>query len=1119
MKKAVAKDSSVDKTNQQFLEIEMLKKALNIINSGIIIIDKEGKVIYSNEAARPAIQLLKTTSLNEIPNAFRLRKVDGTFITADEMPLKRCINENTIVKDQLLATDTDGSEKYTDVTAIPIQNEHGILEGGMVIYQDVTSLKQHEAALQNALSDKTLLFTAIEATSDIVIISDYYGKLIYINSATRKTFNIEKEAVIADIVMKDYHTKESWDLVTKKMVPKAMVTGSSSGDITLINKNGKFIYLSQVLICKKDIKGKVDFFASISRDISDQKSNETKLAQQQDYLYSIIDANPNLIFVKDVSGKYKLINKKFSKTTGTSIKNIVGKSDFEIPVPKEAAEKYQKEDLKIISGKVKTIVSEEKYIVNKSEEQRWLQTVKTALRLPNGEIEILGVATDITDIKLIEANLKRQLHFSEQIARISSDFFSIEHTEIDKVMVESLKTICTNTEMTRALIGEVDTYGKIKYKHVWSNDADDEILKGKYILEDFKDLDFNWTLEQINKKGYAFSGNTDDFFDTDKIENEILKKIQIKSFLILPIQSKKKRIGYLIMSSFNKSDLPKAELVFIKTICQILSTAIEKADAEKMMKFRLSFEEIITSISSNFISVEPTLILEEITQSLKTIGEFIGADQSYVFAYNKEKHVLNLTNSWFLDNRNPKDGYYWDIPYESFPWAFEKVQKNNYLAISNTNEIPKEGTMLKDVMDAGGVKSMLAVPITIRNDFTGTLILASFEKEKFWHDEAIPLFKILGQVFANALERKKNDDKIRESESLYRAISSNIPKTAVYVFDKNLKIIIAEGKTFDELGLDKTKIEGKYFSDLKESNIFPLSNDEYSEYESYYNRTLNGEEFTIEKNYEKNYYQIYISPIKNIDQQIISILLISFDITEFKGFQQKLQNQAFELQRSNEDLEQFAYAASHDLQEPLRMVSSYVHLIERKLGENLSTDVKEFIFYATDGVKRMQELINDLLEYSRVERKGKAFSTIDLNNVMHAVKFNLQKIIADNSVEIICSELPKLKADYSQISSLFQNLIDNAIKFKSDKKPLITIGYTEQKNKYTFYVKDNGIGIDKKYADRIFVIFQRLNNRTLYPGTGIGLSICKKIVERHGGSIWIESTINEGTTFFFELKK
>jgi PAS domain S-box-containing protein len=901
------------------------------------------------------------------------------------------------------------------------------------------------------------------------------------------------------------------------MIPKAMKSGSVSGDITLVKTNGDLMQVSQVLVCKKNKNGRVDFFASISRDISDVKEKEEEIKLQQTYLYSIIDANPNLIFVKDEESRYKLINKKFAKASGTTIKNIIGKSDSDLPNAFGNSERYLLEDKSIIESGKPTI-SEEKYLDKKTNEERWLQTVKIPLKTPKGTTEILGVSTDITDIKKIEERLTKQLHYSELIAKISTDFFNISYKEIDEVMIYTLETICNNTSMNRSVIAEIDSNGKFSYRHVFSSDAKDPLNKGKYALINYTEDDFLWIQNEINTKGFAFSSESSTLSD-DSNEKQLLKKIGIKSFFIVPLQLKNKRLGYLILSSRDIANLPEADLTFIKTLTHILANAIERANTEKLIEYRLSFEEIITAISSKFINIQAEQIDAEITEALGIVGDFFKTDQGYVFHYNKKDKTLNLTHSWFEDGRSPDLGDYWGLPYDAFPWAFETIQNNNFISIPTLNHLPEEAAMLKEVMAAGGLKSMFGVPIFFHKEFVGAYIFASFTKERFWMDEAEPLLKILGQVFASALERKRNDEQLRESEKLYRTIASNIPKVGVVVFDKDLRIKVVEGRNFSDYKIRTDMMEGKTFEELKDLPYMPYDYNEYDEYNAHYKRVLQGEEVTIEKNYLQFFYKIHICPVKNSKGEVIYGLLIAFDISDFKAIENKLQQQAFELQRSNEDLEQFAYAASHDLQEPLRMVSSYVHLIERKIGQHLSSDVKEFMFYAIDGVKRMQELINDILEYSRVERKGKDFSKIELNTVMRAVTFNLQKNIADNNVELIYPELPAVKADYSQITSLLQNLVDNAIKFKSNKKPVIEIGYTEQKSKYTFYVKDNGVGIEKKYYDRIFVIFQRLNNRTEYPGTGIGLSICKKIVERHGGKIWVESIVNEGTTFYFELKK
>jgi len=227
---------------------------------------------------------------------------------------------------------------------------------------------------------------------------------------------------------------------------------------------------------------------------------------------------------------------------------------------------------------------------------------------------------------------------------------------------------------------------------------------------------------------------------------------------------------------------------------------------------------------------------------------------------------------------------------------------------------------------------------------------------------------------------------------------------------------------------------------------------------------------------------------------------------------------AIELANVIEDLKQFAHVATHDLQEPLRMISSYIQLLERRYKDKLDQDANDYIHFAVDGAFRMQKLLNDLLEYSRVSTRAKTFEQVDTSTVLGKVISNLQLMITTNGAVITSDDLPVVKADESQILSIFQNLIENAIKFrKKTELPKIHISCTRQDNMYKFSVADNGIGIEKQYHDRIFIVFQRLHSAKDYPGTGIGLSICKRIAERHGGTIWFESTVDEGTTFYFTI--
>ncbi|MGZ7202786.1 MAG: PAS domain S-box protein, partial [Halobacteriota archaeon] len=264
---------------------------------------------------------------------------------------------------------------------------------------------------------------------------------------------------------------------------------------------------------------------------------------------------------------------------------------------------------------------------------------------------------------------------------------------------------------------------------------------------------------------------------------------------------------------------------------------------------------------------------------------------------------------------------------------------------------------------------------------------------------------------------------------------------------------------------------------------------------------------------------------RNVAGDVQGVFAAARDITERKRAEEALQKshsdleeRTAELARSNADLNQFAYVASHDLQEPLRAVVSYLQLLEKRYAGQLDERADKYITHAVEGGQRMQALVNDLLAYSRVETRGKALQSVNLENALDGALRNLSVAIEESGAVITHDPMPELKADRAQLTQVFQNLIGNAIKFRSDAPPEVHVGAQMLDDEWRFSVTDNGIGIDMRYADRIFTIFQRLHSRRAYSGTGIGLAICKRIIERHGGRIWVESDVGNGSSFYFTLK-
>jgi PAS domain S-box-containing protein len=376
----------------------------------------------------------------------------------------------------------------------------------------------------------------------------------------------------------------------------------------------------------------------------------------------------------------------------------------------------------------------------------------------------------------------------------------------------------------------------------------------------------------------------------------------------------------------------------------------------------------------------------------------------------------------------------------------------------------------------------------------------------------------LAEQKTTVAELRAAQDALRESEDRFRGVIESA-MDAVITVDAQQRVVMfndAASKMFgctaaDAIGGGLERFLPQRFRAAHKGHIVRFSETGVTSRGMGGTSTLcglraNGGEFPLEAS---------ISQVAVGNEKLFSVILR--DITEREKGRSDLLEQKEELSRSNRDLEQFAYAASHDLQEPLRAVAGCVDLLKQRYHSQIDSHADQFITHPVDGATRMQKLIDDLLTFSRVGTHGGELESVDCAEALSAALNNLSVTVEETHAVVEAGELPTIKGDLTQLSLVFQNLIANAIKFHGAEPPFVSIRAHREENEWTISLTDNGIGIDPKYFDRIFVIFQRLHTRKEYSGTGMGLALCKKILERHGGRIWAESELGHGTTFHFTL--
>ena len=510
---------------------------------------------------------------------------------------------------------------------------------------------------------------------------------------------------------------------------------------------------------------------------------------------------------------------------------------------------------------------------------------------------------------------------------------------------------------------------------------------------------------------------------------------------------------------------------------------------------------------------------DAINESLELFGKVLNADRVYYFqnSYSNElgERTATIMNEWSRPPTKPRSNSNDNKP---MPFSelgeFLKDLEHNRVYSNHVENI--SDSRFRKLLKTFGIKSILAAPIFVGDKFYGCIGFDDCEKTRDWTDGELKFLKTISFNLASAIENEEAEEAIertlREKIEILESIGD-----AFFAVDEDWTVTYWNSMAEKELDMDREKIVGK--------NLWEIYSDATElEFYKQYHKALNEQvTVTFDEYYPaaEKWFEVSAYPSSE------GLSIFFKNVTERKQTEQqlrelneRLKRQTEELAVSNAELEQFAFVASHDLQEPLRMVTSFLNQLEKKYSDQLDDKARQYIWFATDGAKRMRQMILDLLNYSRIGRLSVDPEPVDLNEILDGVVKDYHRTIREKDAEVKWSSLPTILADKSSIYRLMSNLVSNALKYSSsDDGPVVEITAEETPKSWRIAVRDNGIGISEEYRERIFQVFQRLHSNNEYSGTGIGLAICRKIVEHHHGKIWVESNDGNGSTFKIEIPK
>lgn len=835
--------------------------------------------------------------------------------------------------------------------------------------------------------------------------------------------------------------------------------------VTLASCLGFFLIITIYLLLHRQIL--------INKFLSQEAICLEKLAAKAK-LSSFLESTTDAFVALDNNWNYIYVNKKAGDIFNRQPEDLIGKNIWD-EFPEGVGQKFYHAYHKAMREQ-RQIQIEEYY----PPWNRWYEN-----RIYPSKEGLCIFFQDITYRKEAEFALQSQIQFDRIVARISTGFINLKSAEIPDKINQALAEISEFSHVDTSFITKfADDKSTLSMIYEWV--APGFVAQIQNIQNINYDL-FSWANAKATRGEIVNFANLDSLPEEAKIDRENWRQGNIKSLISIPLSYQGKVFGVLGFATITQEKIWSEDSIkLLRIVGEIFTNALQGiysalALQQQEQRWQLAIQGNNDGIwnhdlisDRHFLSGRCREMLGYEDSEVKTFGEWFN------LIHPKDQEVLTKAFQAHLNRQTPlySSEYRMRCKDGSYKWLLARGQAM----------WDEAGTPIRAVGSITDIteRKLAEAAILKLNQELETKVkqrTAALQKSEAHLAEA----QRVGHV--GSWEFDLITQKVSWSNETFRIFGRN-PQLGEPTYEKFLQYIHPEDREIHTTEFNKGIVEKK----LVEINYRVLRSDG-----------------------SLGYFRAVGKPFFNDNGEPLRYVGTVMDITESVLAEQQLQKLNQELLRSNQELEQFASVASHDLQEPLRAISSYIKFLEEDYQDKFDKSGREYIHFISDATSRMQQLIRDLLAYARVSTHGKEFITVDCNQVLEDAIFNLRAAIIESNATITRDSLPIVLADKGQLVQLFQNLIANAIKFCTEKPPQIHIGFSQMEDKNLFWVRDNGIGIQPQYLEDIFQVFRRLHTRGEFPGTGIGLAICKKIVERHGGKIWVESEVGVGSTFILSL--